>query len=137
MVEELGEERARQIFSRATYRMGRDGASKYPAEAHGHPAAFAQAFVEQSPVNQELFRKATGELDEDRAEATMGRCVLVEQWREMGLADEQVQTLCDVAHAIDFGTADALGLDIEFAELIAAGDRCCRLSVRRRRGARD
>jgi hypothetical protein len=43
-------------------------------------------------------------LTPDEVVLAMSKCPLVDEWREMGLPDRDVATLCRVAHSVDFGT---------------------------------
>ena len=55
-------------------------------------------------MKQHQFAPRVVSLTPDEAVIAMSRCPLVDEWRAMGLTDEDVETLCRIAHSVDFGT---------------------------------
>ncbi|GAB4279803.1 MAG: hypothetical protein Kow0056_13460 [Coriobacteriia bacterium] len=130
---EIGRERAVEVMRRAIYKRGLEVAEKYRAAAEaGRLAEVGRIFCEGSPCGGELFHPAIEELADDSLTLTMYSCPLVEAWREAGLADSEIDTLCEVAAAVDEGTFEGAGLHVEIRERLGhPGDERCLLIIRR------
>jgi len=59
----------------------------------------------------------------------MTSCPLVDAWRSIGLPAEEVDTLCEIAAAVDEGTFAGAGLDLEFLGRLGAGGSKCLLDL--------
>jgi hypothetical protein len=59
----------------------------------------------------------------------MEACPLVFAWKEMGLSEEKIQTLCEVASAIDKGTFETETTELVFTHQLGKGDLKCRLMI--------
>ena len=65
----------------------------------------------------------------------MSKCPLVDEWRAMGLSGKDVETLCRVAHSVDFGTWEgALRCALSFEGTRGEGKDECVLRVKKARG---
>ena len=63
----------------------------------------------------------------------MTGCPLAEAWRDAGFDEERVDLLCEVAAAVDYGTFEGAGLDLEFLDRQAcAGSKKCLLELKLR-----
>lgn len=120
---EIGAERAAEVMRRAIRRRGAEISRKYreALDADGL-AEVARLFCDSSPCAGALFGPGVEEPAEGgRLVLRMTACPLVEAWREAGLPPEQVDLLCDIAAAVDFGTFEEAGLELTFLE--RAGER--------------
>mgnify|MGYP006350397347 CR=1 FL=1 len=68
-------------------------------QAVGDPRVLLDEVLEVGPV-----QGGRASLEPGEAVLAMSRCPLVDEWRDMGLPDRDVETLCRIAHAVDFGT---------------------------------
>jgi len=63
----------------------------------------------------------------------MTACPLVDAWQGLGLSSEETDLLCEIAAAVDYGTFEGAGLDLEFLDRkgTEGSSRCLlRLSLR-------
>jgi len=127
--EELGAARAAELMKRAIYRRGLEIADKYrPAVESGDLAEVGRLFVEGSAGGGAIFDPSIEELDADggRVVLRMNSCALKDAWRLAGYDAEKVDSLCDVASAVDYGTFEGAGLKLRFLDRQACpgSDRC-------------
>lgn len=130
---ELGEEKAVEIMSRAIHKRGVEhGKQKYGAAAAARDfAAIGEMFVAGSACDGELFEPGVDEVRADGVVLTMKACPLVDAWRELGLSDADVDTMCAVASAVDVGTYEGIGLAFGFRERLGEADGArCVLDIR-------
>ena len=69
----------------------------------------------------------------DSCDSTRSRIVrikVVNAWRTAGLPAEEIDTLCEIAAAVDEGTFAGAGLDLEFLSRLGAGEDKCLLDLR-------
>lgn len=121
---ELGTQRAAGLMKRGIYRRGRQIGEAYrDAVAAGDLSEVGRIFVEQTPMQGMLFEPAIHEPPTgDRIILSMKACPLVDAWRKAGFPPERVDLLCEIAAAVDYGTFDAAGLDLEFLDRQACED---------------
>jgi len=122
-----GAEQARMAMRTAIYLRGREVAEKYRAAAeNGDLEAVGRIFCEDSPCGGELFEPGVEEVGKDYIVLRMTACPLLEAWREHGLSEDEIDTLCGIASAVDEGTFEGAGLDIEITERLGqpGADRC-------------
>jgi hypothetical protein len=102
----LGEAQAVDLMSEAIYNYGEEKSKRnYSEKARGGDLAqAAREFASPDPVKQYQFAPRVVSLGPDEAVLAMSKCPLVDEWRSMGLPDNDVETLCKVAHSVDFGT---------------------------------
>lgn len=126
----VGKEKAMEIFKKGIYRRGIDigKAFKEPAEK-GDFKGIAETFVRGAPGDGLLFSPEIMEVDDNHCKISFSGCPLAEAWKEMGLSAEEIDLICDVAAAMDFGTFESAGLKLEFEGRIGAGDEKCILVI--------
>ncbi len=132
---EIGEERAIAVMKRAIHRRGVDVGAKYKEAAENRDlGAIADIFCGDSPCAGALFEPGVEELQEDTVVLRMTSCPLLDAWREAGLSEDDADTLCDVASAIDEGTFESAGLELTFLDRLGKpGSRSCLLRLRLRK----
>jgi hypothetical protein len=130
--DELGPERATDLMSRAIHRRGLDVSRRYRAAAHsGDLEEVGRVFCEGSPCEGELFEPGVEESGDERIVLRMTACPLVDAWRAAGLEPEEVDHLCGIAAAVDQGTFEGAGLELEFLDRLGTpGSEHCLLEVR-------
>ena len=133
---EMGEERTIDLMSEAIRSFGAEKSKRnYSEEAQkGDLERAAREFASPDPVKQHQFAPRIVSLEPGEAVLAMSRCPLVEEWRIMGLPDRDVETLCRIAHAVDFGTwEDALPFKLRFESTLGQGRDECVLRVTKAR----
>ena len=127
LAEELGRERAVEVMKRAIYRRGLEVGRKYAAAAEaGNLAEVGRIFVDGSPCGGTFFEPAIEEIEDGRLVLRMCACPLVDAWRAAGLSAEKIDTLCEIAAAVDEGTFEGAGLDLVFLDRLGkpGSSRC-------------
>ena len=117
----LGKDEAVALMKRAIYRRGLEVGRKYrPAVEAADLIEVGSIFCDGSPCEGGAVRAGhRGDLGRphraahDRVSARRGVA-------GMGLPAEEVDTLCEIAAAVDEGTFEGAGLDLEFLSRIGA-----------------
>jgi len=137
---EFGEDRAIELMGEAIRNYGVEKSKRnYSDEAQkGNLARAVQEFASPDPVKQHQFAPRIVSLkpeeEPEEAVVAMSRCPLVDEWREKGFSDRDVDTLCRIAHAVDFGTWEgALPFSLEFEGTRGRGDEECVLRIKKTR----
>ena len=114
--------------SRAIFRFGEmKGAKMPPAKT---PGEWARNLI--SPVGQQVFEQKLIKAADDEAVIEFTYCPLVEAWRKLGAAPQETAVLCKMARCGDHGRISPFELELSFEKLLAEGDQCCRLVVRKK-----
>lgn len=134
--DELGDERATELMKRAIYRRGVEIGQKYRSAAHaGDLAEVGAIFCEGSPAAGELFNPSVEEEGDGYIVLSMTSCPLLDAWKSAGLDPEQIDAMCAIAAAVDEGTFEGAGLDLEFLDRLGRpGSERCLLCVRTKEG---
>ena len=130
LCKEMGAPKAREVMSRAIYRLGQDKSRQYSDQARQSARALAAEFT-GSPLSKAVFKQSVIEAQDKAASLKMEGCPLVDAWRQMGLAEPLVETLCDIAHQVDFGKVESLGYKLEFPARLACGRSECILNIQK------
>lgn len=78
--------------------------------------------------NVEVFDKEVVQLDPELSVARFHYCPLVAKWEEMGLSQERITYLCDLAGRSDYGRASNFkNVDLSFPKRLSCGDPYCEL----------
>jgi len=131
LAQELGKERAVELMKHAIYRRGLEVGRKYAeAAASADLERVGEIFVGGSPCGGAMFEPGIEELEDGRLVLRMNACPLVDAWRSIGLPAEEIDTLCEIAAAVDEGTFEGAGLDLTFLDRIGVPDsRHCLLEL--------
>jgi hypothetical protein len=125
-----GKDAAVALMKRAIYRRGLEVGRKYrPAVESANLVEVGSIFCDGSPCQGGLFEPGIEESSDGHIVLRMTACPLVEAWQGMGLPAEEVDTLCEIAAAVDEGTFAGAGLGLEFLSRIGAGENRCLLSL--------
>jgi hypothetical protein len=129
---EIGRDRAADIMKRAIRRRGEEVGRKYAEAARsGDLDLVGEIFCTGSPCGGSLFHPGVEERGEDGIVLRMTSCPLVDAWRGLGLAPEDVDILCEISAAVDEGTFQGAGLDLTFLDRIGKpGSERCLLELR-------
>lgn len=125
---ELGRARAETVLSAAIETRGAEaGRALFGHMTAPTAAQIADAFLAVSPAEGTLFPHTRAEDAAGRVTISVSRCPLLEAWREDGLPDAEIATLCRIAGTFDTGCFGAAGIGFA-AETWAPGkDGCCTL----------
>lgn len=122
----LPEKTVEEVSRRAIYRFGLLKAKKDPEPFH--PKDWVIKHKEKGSAD--VFQSEVS-YTEEWAEQRMTHCPLVDAWKELGLSDEKVQLLCDIAMEGDRGRAEGHpGITMDLHETIGKGCSFCRLVIR-------
>lgn len=129
----LGRAEAEAVMAEALRARGAEGALSYSdAARNGDLEALAEEFVARREGDADAFCRGAEPPRGDELRLTLGACPLVDAWKAAGRSESEIDRLCQVASAVDYGKfEDGLGLELDFDERIAAGDRRCVLHLRR------
>jgi hypothetical protein len=87
MAAELGEDRAREILSRAVVKLAKQAAGAMAAEAPAGPSLDHFAAIQERWTRDDALRIEPVARDATRFEFNVTRCRYAEMYREMGLAE--------------------------------------------------
>ena len=127
LAEEFGRDRAVELMKRAIYRRGLEVGRKYAAAADASDLAeVGRIFVDGSPCGGAFFEPGIEELEDGRLVLRMCACPLIDAWRAAGIDAEEIDTLCEIAAAVDEGTFEGPGLDLTFLDRLGkpGSSRC-------------
>lgn len=126
----LGKEEAVALMKRAIYRRGLEVGTKYRSAAEkADLIEVGSIFCEGSPCEGGLFEPGIEESSAGHIVLRMTACPLVDAWRSIGLPAEEVDTLCEIAAAVDEGTFAGAGLDLKFLSRLGTGEGRCLLDL--------
>lgn len=132
LAEELGAASAEALLTRAIYRRGRSAGAALAKYAPADLAGLREAFLAHVPGGAEIFRPEVLRADAGRLEIQLHGCPLKDAWREAGLAEDKVATLCRIAGAVDKGLFEGAGFAFENRTWTPGKSGCCFLSVQRK-----
>src|SRR5262245_32957186 len=127
---EFGAARAEAILARAAERLGEAAGRRLFAGGGARtPDAAARTFLAASPAGGRLFPTEVSRGADGAVTIAVIRCPLQDAWREAGLADDDVVTLCRIAGRFDHGCFDAAGVALEAETWTPGRAGCCRLRL--------
>ncbi len=128
---ELGSAKAEELLSRAIFRRGLSAGKSLAQHAPRDLAGLKASFLANVPGGKEIFQPEVLRCDGQRLEMQLHGCPLKDAWREAGLAEEKVATLCRIAGAVDKGLFEGAGFKFENRTWTPGAKGCCFLSVQR------
>ncbi len=128
---EFGAAKAEQLLAKAIYRRGCSAGKPFGKFAPADLAGLKAAFLNSVPGGEELFKPEVLRSDAERLEIQLHGCPLKDAWREAGLAEEKIATLCRIAGAVDKGLFEGAGFAFENRTWTPGAEGCCFLSIRR------
>ncbi|MBP2674473.1 MAG: hypothetical protein H6Q84_1313 [Deltaproteobacteria bacterium] len=131
---ELGEERAVDLMREGIRNFGAEKSKRnYSEKARkGDLEQAVREFASPDPVKQHQFAPRVVSIEPGEAVVAMSGCPLVDEWRTMGLPGRDVETLCRIAHAVDFGTwEDAMPFRLRFEGTRGEGRDECILRIKK------
>jgi hypothetical protein len=127
---ELGPERAEALLGRAIYARGR-------AVAEAHYGGFgpqdaekvADAFLSVSPNGGAMYPTDVTRRDDGSVTIAVRRCPLKDAWRDAGIDDAMLTTLCRIAGRFDNGLFETTGVGFASQTWCAGREGCCTLHL--------
>ena len=131
LVEDLGEQKAEALLTKAIYRrgkaMGKSFARFGPADLEG----LQKAFLGSVPGGDAIFKPQVLKQGGAELEIQLHGCPLKDAWREAGLAEKKVETLCRIAGAVDKGLFEGAGFKFKNRTWAPGAEGCCFLHIER------
>jgi hypothetical protein len=131
LAEELGAAKAEELLTRAIYRRGRAMGKSFakfgPADLEG----LQKAFLASVPGGKDIFQPEVLKQEPAKLEIQLHGCPLKDAWRDAGLAEDKVATLCRIAGAVDKGLFEGAGFKIENRTWTPGAKGCCFLRILR------
>lgn len=130
LAQELGTQKAEQLLTKAIYRRGRKMGAPLAKFAPADLAGLRDAFLAGVPGGEAIFQPRVLKSDADSLEIQLQGCPLKDAWRDAGLPEEKVATLCRIAGAVDKGLFEGAGFGFENRTWTPGAEGCCFLSIR-------
>lgn len=127
--EAYGIERAVELVSEATRRVGVTMGAKFADLAPDDLAGLKDRFLGGIPAGDVIFEPEVRRCDDATLEIKFHRCPLKEAWQAMGRSDEDLELLCKAGGAIDGGLFKAAGFVFAGETWHPGEEGCCRLVV--------
>ncbi|MCM0019498.1 MAG: L-2-amino-thiazoline-4-carboxylic acid hydrolase [Tagaea sp.] len=126
----LGRAQAETVLAAAIEKRGEEaGRALFGHLSAPTAAQVADTFLAVSPAEGTLFPHTRTQDDAGRVTVAVSRCPLLEAWREDGVADAEIATLCRIAGRFDNGCFGVAGVEFA-AETWAPGKTgCCTLHL--------
>ncbi|HXH82670.1 MAG TPA: L-2-amino-thiazoline-4-carboxylic acid hydrolase [Candidatus Tectomicrobia bacterium] len=128
--DELGEERATALMSRAIEARGREIGRAFARHAPADLAGLRDAFLAVIPDGGRMFAPEVVRCDAGGLDIRLTRCPLQDAWREAGVPEPDIARLCRIAGRIDNGTFEAAGFAFSADTWQPGRDGCCFLHIR-------
>lgn len=129
--EELGAQKAEALLAKAIYRRGRQMGAPFRKFAPDDLAGLRDAFLGNVPGGKEIFQPQVLRDEPGALDIQLHGCPLKDAWREAGLPEEKVATLCRIAGAVDRGLFEGAGFRFENRTYTPGAKGCCFLSIRK------
>lgn len=127
--EEYDAEKAVELISKATTRLGKDMGEKFSQFGPGDLTGLKEAFLSGIPCANDIFAPEVKKCDNQRLEIQFHRCPLKDHWVEKGRNDEDLEHLCKAAGAIDGGLFTRAGFTFKGKTWKPGQEGCCLLIV--------
>lgn len=125
----LGSQRAVELLSEATRRMGIAAGGQFVDLGPDKLVALKERFLGNIPAGDILFQPDVRQCDDRRVEIKFHRCPLKEAWQAMGRSDDDLELLCQAGGAIDGGLFKAAGFIFKGETWRSGQEGCCKLVV--------
>ena len=90
---------------------------------------FLDVFADEN--TRKVFEMEIKENTEDRLYIDFHYCPLVAAWKKLGISDEELPMLCDIAMDGDRGICSKMGYDFGLGKVIAKGEGICEIRIDR------
>lgn len=131
LAEDLGAAKAETLLTKAIYRRGRAMGKAFSKYAPSDLDGLREAFLGSVPGGKDIFQPEVLKKEPAKLEIQLHGCPLKDAWREAGLAEDKVATLCRIAGAVDKGLFEGAGFKIENRTWTPGAKGCCFLRILR------
>jgi len=131
LAEELGAAKAEALLTRAIYRRGQAMGKAFAKFAPANLEGLREAFLGSVPGGKDIFQPEVLKQEAAKLEIQLQGCPLKDAWREAGLPDDKVATLCRIAGAVDKGLFEGAGFKLENRTWTPGAKGCCFLRILR------
>ena len=131
LAEELGAAKAEALLTRAIYQRGRAMGKSFAKYAPADLNGLREAFLASVPGGADIFQPEVLKKEATTLEIQLHGCPLKDAWREAGLPEDKVATLCRIAGAVDKGLFEGAGFKIENRTWTPGAKGCCFLRILR------
>ena len=128
---ELGAARAEAMLAKAIYNRGRKMGKAFAKFSPADLAGLREAFLASVPGGEAIFQPQVLKSDAESLQIQLHGCPLKDAWRDAGLPEEKVETLCRIAGAVDKGLFEGAGFAFENRTWTPGASGCCFLSIRK------
>jgi len=128
---EIGAGRAETLLAEAIFQRGLSAGKALAKYGPDDLEGLKTAFLAGVPGGNDLFQPEVLRCDRDHLDMQLHGCPLKDAWREAGLADEKIATLCRIAGAVDQGLFRGAGFKVENRTWTPGAKGCCHLAVQR------
>jgi hypothetical protein len=131
LAEELGAAKAEELRTRAFDRTGRAMGAAFAHYAPADLNGLREAFLGSVPGGKDIFQPEVLKQEPAALEIQLHGCPLKDAWRDAGLPEDKVATLCRIAGAVDKGLFEGAGFKIENRTWTPGAKGCCFLRILR------
>ena len=130
LTSEFGAEKAEAIMTRAIEQRGKEvAAAAFAGFGANDAREIGEAFLAVSPDGGRMYPTDV-ERGNDRIAFRVKRCPLKDAWKEAGVSDEKLATLCRIAGAFDRGLFEATGVRFDNITWTPGhGSDCCHITL--------
>ncbi|MGE0280119.1 MAG: L-2-amino-thiazoline-4-carboxylic acid hydrolase [Rhizobiaceae bacterium] len=125
----LGADEAEALLIRAIEKRGSEVAASFRNFGRDQAREIGEAFLAVSPDGGRMYPTDVGR-SIDGISFRVRRCPLKDAWRDAGVSDDKLQTLCHIAGAFDRGLFEATGICFTNRTWrVGDGDHCCEIHL--------
>ena len=128
---EVGATRAETLLAEAIFQRGLSAGKALAKHAPDDLEGLKNSFLEAVPGGADLFAPQVLRCDRDHLEVQLQGCPLKDAWREAGLPEDKIATLCRIAGAVDQGLFRGAGFKVENRTWTPGAEGCCHLAIQR------
>jgi hypothetical protein len=127
---ELGAERAETLLARAITRRGEEaGEALFGKLSNPSPRDVADTFLAVSPAEGAIFPHRREAATDGTVTIRVTRCPLQECWRDSGLGDDDLRTMCRIAGHFDRGCFGRVRIPFRADTWTPGHTGCCTITL--------
>ena len=126
---DLGKPQARKLLEKGIYRRGVEAGKVLACYAPADMEGIKNAIMGAPADDGKMFQGEVVRCDSGGVDIKCYRCPLVEAWQDVGLSEEEVIELCEIATQIDIGTFDGAGLGFKMETWMPNKGYCCIMHI--------
>ncbi len=127
---EFGVAKTEEVMRRAIYKRGLEIGKRFARFAPGDMEGLKAAFLDFVPDPDATFNPKVERCDVQGIDIQLQSCPLKDAWKEAGLSDAEVATMCSIAGQVDNGTFEGAGFAFSADTWQSGRSGCCHLHIR-------